>query len=212
MSLYSSRKALIDDVHPPAGRQLTDTAYDGFMRPLEWMDLGNWRSDLLRLVEPPVLEVGVGTGASLASYDGMKPVAIDPNIRLMRKARRRAVAHHSQVTLIQMDVLRLAFPDSTFASAVTSLVFCSVTDPLHGLRQLRRVLRPGAKLCMLEHVRPKHPLLGPLVDWFNIPWHAINGTCRLNRRTADNVVAAGFTMVSVETRLAGAINLIVARA
>lgn len=197
-------------MQPPAGRQLTDTAYDGFMRPLEWLGFSNWRSDLLRLVEPPVLEVGVGTGASLASYDGLNPVAIDLNIRLMHKARRRAIAHHSQATLIQMDVLRLAFPDSTFASAVTSLVFCSVTDPVHGLRQLRRVLRPDGKIYMLEHVRPKHPLLGPLADWLNTPWHTITDGCRLNRRTADNVVAAGFTLVSVETRLAGAVNLIVA--
>ena len=129
----------------------------------------------------------------------------------MHKARRCAIAHDSQATLTQMDVLRLAFPDFTFACVVTSLVFCSVTDPVHGLRQPRRVLRPGGKLYMLEHLRPKHPLLGSLVDWFNIPWHAINGTCRLNRRTDDNVVAAGFTLVSLQTRLAGAVNLIVAQ-
>ena len=212
MSPCSSRKALIDDMQPPTERQLTHTAYDAFMRPLEWLGFRNWRSDLLRLVEPPVLEVGVGTGASLASYDGMKPVAIDLNIALMRKARRRAVAHDSQATLMQMDVLHLAFPDYTFASAVTSLVFCSVTDPVHGLRQLRRVLRPDGNLCMLEHVRPKHPLLGPLADWLNTPWHTISDGCQLNRRTADNVVAAGFTLVSVETRLAGGVSLIVAQA
>ena len=106
------------------------------MRPLEWLDLGNWPRDLLRLVEPPVLEVGVGTGASLASYHGMKPVAIDLNVRRMHKTRKRGIAHDSQATLIQMDVLRLAFPDSTFASPVTSLVLCSLTDLVHGLRQL----------------------------------------------------------------------------
>jgi hypothetical protein len=70
-------------MQPPAGRQLTDTAYDAFMSPLEWLGFRNWRSDLLRLVEPPVLEVGVGTGASLPSYDGMKPVAIDLSITLI---------------------------------------------------------------------------------------------------------------------------------
>ena len=212
VSLCSSRKALIDDMQPPAQRQLTDTAYDGFMRPLEWLAFRNWRRDLLRMVEPPALEVGVGTGASLPSYDGMKPVAIDLNIALMHKARRWAIAHDTQAKLIQMDVLCLAFPDSIFASAVTSLVFCSVTDPVNGLRQIRRVLRPDGKLYMLEHVRPKHPLLGPLADWLNTPWHTISDGCRLNRRTADNVVAAGFTLVSVQTQLAGAVNLIVAQA
>jgi hypothetical protein len=67
-------------------------------------------------------------------------------------------------------------------------------------------------LYMLEHVRPKHPLPGPFADWLNTPWHTISDGCRLNRRTAHNVATAGFTLVSVETRLAGGINLIVAQA
>ena len=90
------------------------------------------------------------------------------------------IAHDSQATLIQIDVLPLAFPDSTFASAVTCLVFRCVTDPVHGLRQPWRVLRPDGKLYMLEHVRPKHPLLGPLAHWLNTPWHTISDGCRPN--------------------------------
>ena len=65
---------------------------------------------------------------------------------------------------------------------------------------------------MLEHVRPEHPLLGPLADLLNLPWHALSRECSLNRRTADNVVSAGFTLESVQERFLGVINLIVARA
>jgi phosphatidylethanolamine/phosphatidyl-N-methylethanolamine N-methyltransferase len=172
--------------------------YDRFMVPLERMGLRGWRRQLLRQVEPPVLEVGVGTGASLLWYNG--------------QSMERACALSSPAAIGQMDVQYLAFPDATFASVVTSLVFCSVADPVQGLCQIRRVLRPGGRLYMLEHVRPDHLLLGLLADLLNIPWHAFSQECHLNRRTTDNVVAAGFRLETTERRLGGAVNLIVARA
>jgi ubiquinone/menaquinone biosynthesis C-methylase UbiE len=183
------------------------------MAPLERSGLREWRQQLLCCVEPPVLEVGVGTGASFRWYTGQSPlVAIDQEGEMARSALGRATVLGRRAAIGQMDVQYLAFPDATFASVVTSLVFCSVTDPVRGLRQIRRVLRPGGRLYMLEHVRPEHPLLGPLADLLNLPWHALSDDCKLNRRTADNVVAAGFTLESVEKRFLGVVNLIVARA
>lgn len=188
----------------------TTQAYDRFMAPLERWGLHAWRRRLLRSVEPPTLEVGVGTGASLRWYPGRSTlVAVDREASMARSALGRAVALGRPVAVGQMDVGYLAFPDATFASAVSSLVFCSVVDPLRGLRQIRRVLRPGGRLYMLEHVRPDHLLLGPLADVLSVPWHALSGECHLNRRTADTAAAAGFTLESVERRFLGAVNLIV---
>lgn len=191
----------------------TARAYDRFMYLLERSGLKGWRQQLLCRVEPPVLEVGVGTGASLRWYNGQSPlVAIDQEGEMARSALERAAALGRPTVIGQMDVQYLAFPDATFASVVTSLVFCSVADPLRGLRQIRRVLRSGGRLYMLEHVRPDHPLLGSLADVLNLPWHALSQECNLNRRTTDDVVAAGFTLESVEKRFLGVVNLIVARA
>lgn len=187
-------------------------AYDRFMSPLERLGLGGWRRQLLHNVEPLVLEVGVGTGASFGGYNGRLPlVGVDREGRMARSAFERAAGLGVPVVIGQMDAQHLAFPDATFASVVTSLVFCSVADPVRGLRQIRRVLRPGGRLYMLEHVRPDHPFLGPLADLLNVPWHAVSQECNLNRRTADNVVAAGFGLESVERRFFGAVSLIVAR-
>ena len=131
---------------------------------------------------------------------------------MVRSALERAKALARPISVGQMDAQSLAFPDAIFASVVASLVFCSVIDPERGLRQIRRVLRPGGRLYMLEHVRPDHPLLGPLADWLNVPWHAFSQECNLNRTTANTVVTAGFKLESVEKRFLGAVNLIVARA
>jgi ubiquinone/menaquinone biosynthesis C-methylase UbiE len=203
------------DGHSKGGTVAGYTAktYDRFMSPLERGGLRGWRQQLLRGVEPPVLEVGVGTGASLRWYNGQSPlVAIDREGEMARSALGRAAALGRRTEVGQMDVQYLAFPDATFASVVTSLVFCSITDPVRGLRQIRRVLWPGGRIFMLEHVRPEHPLLGPLADLLNLPWHALSQECNLNRRTTDHVVAAGFTLESVEGKFLGAVNLIVAHA
>jgi phosphatidylethanolamine/phosphatidyl-N-methylethanolamine N-methyltransferase len=189
------------------------SAYDRFMAPLERLGLRVWRQQLLRHVKPPVLEVGIGTGASLRWYNGHSPLAaIDREGEMAWAARERALALGSQTAIVQMDAQYLGFPDAAFASAVTNLVFCSVVDPVRELSQIRRVLRPGGRLYMLEHVRPDHPILGLLADLLNVPWHAFTQECHLNRRTADSAVAAGFKLEVVEKRLGGLINLIVARA
>jgi ubiquinone/menaquinone biosynthesis C-methylase UbiE len=187
------------------------TTYDRFMAPLEWLGLQEWRRQLLRQVQPPILEIGVGTGASLHWYpETVQVVAIDREAGMAASARDRTLGVDRTTAIGQMDVHSLAFSDQAFACVVTSLVFCSVADPLLGLREVRRVLRPGGQLVMLEHVRPANPLLGGLADVLDAPWHAFSQDCHLNRRTADNVRAAGFSLEWVQNKLFGVINLIVA--
>jgi ubiquinone/menaquinone biosynthesis C-methylase UbiE len=187
------------------------TTYDRFMAPLEWLGLQAWRRQLLRRVQPPILEIGVGTGASLRWYpETTQVVAIDREAGMAASARDRTLAVGRLIAIGQMDVQHLAFSDQTFACVVTSLVFCSVANPLLGLREVRRVLQPGGRLVMLEHVRPANPLLGGLADALDAPWHAFSQECHLNRRTADNVRAVGFSLELVQNKLFGAVNLIVA--
>ena len=163
-----------------------------------------------------MLEVGIGTGASLPWYDGSL-TAIESDSRKLRTASHKAKTLPIKTHLTQMDVQRLGFPsaDATsfegFATVVASLVFCSVHRPVQGLQEIRRVLRPGGTLLLLEHVRPDNFLLGSFIDFANTPWQFISGECQLNRNTAANVAAAGFEILSVEKHFWGLLNQIVAR-
>ena len=159
-----------------------------------------------------MLGVGVGTGKNIPYYPpDLQVVGIGISRRMLERARRRAERLGRPVTLFHMDGQALDFPDETFDSGVATFVFCSVPDPVLGLRDMRRVVRPGGRIVLLEHVRSKSPLLGrlmdlvdPLVAWLMGP--------HINRRTVDNVRRAGLTVERVEDLGAGGIfKLIVAR-
>lgn len=171
--------------------------------------IGNWRSKLLREVRGHVLEVGAGSGPNLDHYPfAARVVATEFNEDSIAQAKPRSNSH---IRLASADIEHLAFPDATFDAAVATLVFCSVERPLVGFAEMRRVLKPGGKLYLIEHVRSHHGWLGRLQDRLNPRWHAFAEGCNLNRDTEGNVRAAGFEFDSVRVNFLGLIKTMVAR-
>jgi ubiquinone/menaquinone biosynthesis C-methylase UbiE len=182
------------------------------MAPLEKLGLQEMRAQLLPHARGRVLEIGVGTGANLPFYPPSACLsAIDESTDMLKVAARRAASLERCVYLSQGNVEHLAFPSGHFDTIVSSLVLCSVESQSRALRELWRVLRkPGGRLLLLEHMRPQVRPLAWLADLANVPWHAFNGRCHLNRETERAAVQAGFRVAQVESRLGGLIRLIVA--
>lgn len=158
-----------------------------------------------------VLEVGVGTGRNLSYHPpGSEVTAIDISPRLLAKAARKARRRGQPVELGLMDAQRLAFADDSFDSAATTFVFCSVPDPLAGLAEVRRVLKPGGRFLLLEHVRSKNRVLGWLMDRLNPIAVRLSGA-NINRDTVGNVAKAGFEIVAVDSHMGGLVKLIEGR-
>jgi len=176
--------------------------YDIFEQPMEIMALKKWRVVVMKELKGNVLEVGVGTGKNIPYYpDGIEITAIDFSNRMLSKARKKAEMLQKEVTLIQMDAQSMSFPDNTFDSVFTTCVFCSVPDPVQGLKEIRRVCKPNGKIILIEHVRSEKKAIGLLMDLFNPVTVNLYGA-NINRRTVNNVRTAGFTNVEV-TDLAG---------
>ena len=137
--------------------------------PLERVRLGRWRTRLTHAVAGPrALEVGIGTGKNLSYYPfGVSITAIDFSRKMLAKAERKSERQARQVELLHMDVEHLNFADASFDTVFATFVFCSVPDPVQGLKELRRVCKPDGKLLLLEHMRPDNILLGLLFDAFN---------------------------------------------
>lgn len=170
--------------------------YDVLESPMERLATP-WRTEIARELYGRVLEVGVGTGADVPYYPAdIDVIAIDISGKMLWKAKAK-FSDRNNVGFVQMDVERLAFADNTFDCVLTACVFCSVPDPVHGLREMRRVCKEGGKIVMLEHVRSERPLLGPLMDALNpIPLHLYGAN--INRRTLDNLRRAGLGNIDVE--------------
>ena len=166
--------------------------YDLLDKPMESTLFSKWREALVGHVAGKTLEVGVGTGKSIPYYpEDVNLTAIDFSKNMLETAKAKYGNDLRNITFLEMDAQDMDFEDDTFDTVVTSCVFCSVPDPVKGLKEIRRVLKPGGMLLMLEHVRSSNKIVGKLMDWLNpIPlyFHGAN----INRDTVRNLKKAGF--------------------
>ena len=169
--------------------------FDLLQKPMGTSGFDKWREKLIEQANGKTLEVGVGTGKNLRFYNrDMDLTAIDFSKNMLEKAKAKYRKELPMANFLEMDVENLDFEDNTFDTIVTSCVFCSVPNPIKGLQEIKRVLKPNGQLIMLEHVRSNGKILGALMDWFNfIPLNIIGDN--INRKTGENLRKAGFTNI-----------------
>jgi len=140
-----------------------------------------------------LLMVGLGPGTDLKFVPSAvtSVTAVEPAAAFRRMASRLAARHGVAADIVDGTGESIPFPDNSFDSVQIGLVLCSVDDVAATLGEIRRVLVPGGRLVVLEHVRGEGAV-GRLQDLVAKPWSWFAAGCEPNRRTIDAIVAAGF--------------------
>tara|TARA_B100000686_G_C16621167_1_gene879306 strand:- start:355 stop:972 length:618 start_codon:yes stop_codon:yes gene_type:complete len=144
-----------------------------------------------------ILFLAVGTGLDFQAFPSNKNIiGIDISKKMLDRAEQRALDYTGSLDLMQADVHDLPFSDDEFDQVFTSCTFCSVPRPTEGLRALRRVLKPGGQLFMFEHTGSRYYPFKIMMDMMTLVSRRIGPD--MNRKTVENVVAAGYVLEKVE--------------
>ena len=114
-----------------------------------------------------ILEVGIGTGLNLPLYPShCRITGIDISDKMLEKAQAKTEElGMDNVTLKVMDAGATDFGDSEFDRALATYVISAVPDPLSVLGEMRRIVKPGGTIVILNHFRSESRLVGVLEDW-----------------------------------------------
>ncbi len=184
------------------GHPIVAALYDRVLAGSERAGLARRRAGLLADLSGEVLEIGAGTGLNLRHYPSSvtRLVLAEPDRHMARKLRDKLTDVRSPIAVevIQTTAESLPFADDSFDAVVSTLVLCTVDSPERVAGEIRRVLRPGGELRLIEHVRdPDSGSRARMQDLLERPWGWVAGSCHPNRDTRATLVAAGFDTSAV---------------
>lgn len=186
-------------------------SYDRRVGFFERLLFGGGREWVCSRAEGDVLEIAVGTGRNLPFYpDDVRLTGIELSATMLDVARRRAAELDREGDLRVGDAQSLDFPAESFDTIVCTLSLCTIPDDRAAVAEAKRVLRPGGRFLLLEHVRSPAPpiragqrVLEPLFVRF--------GCDHLLREPLEHLAAEGFAIEQAERSRRGIVERIAAR-
>ncbi len=174
--------------------------YDRGLTGTEEAGLGQMRAELLAGAGGRTLELGAGTGVNLDLYpDGVEElVLVEPDPHMAKRLRERLSRSSRQAEIVEAPAERLPFESAGFDTAVSTLVLCTVPDPVAAIAELERVLKPGGRLLFIEHVRAEDPSLAGWQDRLEKPWRFLGDGCHCNRDTLATLAGSRLEVDTVE--------------
>ena len=175
------------------------SVYDKMNAAMEAGFMGRRRSALVGPLTGRVLEIGSGTGANLAHYElADRVICTEPSAPMRQRLAPRIDAAKVPIEVYDCAAEALPFDDASFDVAVSTLVLCTVSDVTRTLEQIRRVLKPGAKLVFIEHGGGADGKRGRWQRRIEPVWTRVGCGCRLTRDTRANLEAAGYDVIEFE--------------
>jgi ubiquinone/menaquinone biosynthesis C-methylase UbiE len=180
--------------------------YDREMRFWERVMFAGGREWVCAQATGTTLEVGVGTGLNLPFYPaGVTLTGVDLSPAMLAVARDRAADLGRAVTLREGNAERLSFPDGFFDTVVCTLALCSIPDDRAAIAEMFRLLRPGGRLLLLDHVAAPNRLLRAGQRLFEVVTSRIAADYQ-SRRPLPLLQQAGFDIETSQRSRAGTVE------
>jgi ubiquinone/menaquinone biosynthesis C-methylase UbiE len=197
----------------PAARQKrvwdkSAPSYDKQIAFFEKIWFGGGREWLGERANGRILEVAIGTGRNLPHYPaGATITGIELSPAMLAIARQRAAGLGPDVDLHEGDAEHLPFADASFDAVVCALSLCTIPGPATAISEMKRVLVPGGRLLLLDHIASTWPPV------YTAQWLLERITIRaagehFTRRQLPLVHAAGFQIIETERLKAGTVERI----
>jgi len=195
-------------------RRHYDRSAGSYDRIISWAEkalFGDGREWVCSRARGEVLEVAVGTGRNLPFYPkGVRLTGIELSPKMLDIAHRRARELGREVDLLVGDAQDLSFPDASFDTVVATLALCTIPDDRRAVAEASRVLRPGGRLLLLEHVRsPVLPVR--LLQCVLQPLTLLLDHDHLLREPLRHVEGAGLIVERLERSKLGIVERLAAR-
>lgn len=156
------------------------------------------------------LEVAIGTGRNLPHYPtSVELTGIDLSPAMLAHARERAGRLGRSVELREGDAQQLPFPDAAFDTVLATLTLCSIPDDAAAVAEMARVLRPGGRLVLLDHVASPSPGVRTVQRLLDPLFVRLAGD-HLLRRPERAVSAAGLVIEELARSRAGIVTRLLA--
>lgn len=161
---------------------------------------GTRKRELLGSAHGTVVEIGAGAGSNLEYYPrGASVIAVEPNRYMHRYL--MAEAQRADIPVEVCDAVgeRIDLDDACADVVVSTLVLCSVENPLKVVSEIRRILKPGGRFLFLEHVAaPAGTGLRRAQVCVKPIWQCFGDGCRPDRETWRVLEDAGFATLDCE--------------
>lgn len=158
------------------------------------------KRSLLGELRGSVLEIGPGAGVNLGHYGrNLRWIGVEPNPYMRAYLRKEAERLGLQLDMRAGVGEQLEVPDESMDAVVCTLVLCSVHDVERVLKEIRRVLKPGAHFVFIEHVAaPRGTWMRFLQDWLTPFLAYFAEGCHPNRETWTSIAGAGFSETTIQ--------------
>jgi ubiquinone/menaquinone biosynthesis C-methylase UbiE len=163
--------------------------------------LAAYRSRVVPAASGRVLDVGIGSGLNLPFYGTTvsEIIGIEPSAKLLKMTRSAAGRASTPLKLIEGTAEAIPIDDQTIDTVVTTWTMCSIPAIERALQEMRRVLKPGGRLLLVEHGRAPERCVRWWQDHLTPAWKRFSGGCHLNRPIPELIQHAGFRIEYLDT-------------